>query len=502
MKDVKEVHQRLCPQFRSVLDLSLDGIQESKSSSLSADVYSVSFKGCRMVYPIKIIRTFNKYKIDEQAEFQKVINDINENNLTTETAVGDNLKRSFMRCALCSGASFACEYCESKAHYIENKNSAGKKCKGHLAWPSSTANGPPRTIEKIIEITNKIDNGEQLNRDEAKGFWGTSHLLHQEGFHFINDIPAEYMHSSCLGVSKRLIELTFNVGESRDRNTKRKLSDASAYNRQISEIQVFRECSRRLRNLDFGVMKAQEFRNVNLFFFGIVLNCIPVKFNKERKLWLQFTYILRACVLPNDEFDEISDATINNIAQSFYKNFESVYGKKNCSYSIHVTASHFLKIRGNQPLTEKSAFKFENFYSELKNLFQPGTTSPSKQIIKNCFMKRLLDNHCCEKSIYYDVEKSGRENNYMIYQFDENKEYQFFNIIKKIDNNNFLCNPQGRFTDNCPITSDLDWDKVGVFSQGPFSTEEILIERKNIHGKVMKVQNYLITCPNNVLREQ
>lgn len=240
---------------------------------------------------------------------------------------------------------------------------------------------------------------------KKKGFWGTSHLLNQPNFHFINDIPAEYMHLGCLGCVKRMVELSFNVGENRSRITKRKLSDPSDYNKLIASILVSREFRRRIRNLDFGVFKAQEYRNMILFYFPIVINCIQDDFPKEKKTWLQLAYIMRACILPNEEFYQISNSVVNNTAQAFYKNYEALYGPKNCSYSIHLITNHILQIKGDQPLTAKSAFKYENFYSELRNLFQPGTISTSKQILRNCYMKRNLENHCCKKKFILTLKK-------------------------------------------------------------------------------------------------
>ena len=308
MADVKKLHQS-CPSFEPVLDFSLDGIQESKSSPVSADVYCVSFKGCKQVYPIRIVREMNKYKVNEQKMIKAVVDDINVCQCHLETVVGDNPKRSNLRCALCHSASFAYEYCESKAQYIRD---AVLNNKGHLAWPSNTAYGTPRTIENIREITRKIEENHLLPKDECKGFVGTSHLLYQPNFHFIKDMPSEYMHLLCLGVVKRLVELTFNVGESRKRITTRKLSDVSLYNKLISAVQLFREFSRRLRNLDFGVMKAQEYRNIILFFFTLVLECIPSKYTKERKLWLQLAFVARACVISNAEYDAIPKKLIRD----------------------------------------------------------------------------------------------------------------------------------------------------------------------------------------------
>ena len=161
-----------------------------------------------------------------------------------------------------------------------------------------------------------------------------------------------------------------------------------------------------------------------------------------------------------------------------------------------------LQIRGKDPLTETSAFKYEIFYSELRNLFQPGTLSPSKQILENCYMKRMLENHNCKKSIFLDVEKKGKENNSLVYYIDENNEYQFLNIIKINADGTLTCNPQGRYVYHCDIVKDLKWEQVGVFKVGPYSHEEIVIPRAKIEGKVLQVNNFFLTCPNNVLREQ
>ena len=127
MEDVIQQHKFTCPQFNPVLDMSLDGIQESKSSALSVDVYTISFQNCRTVYPVKIIRPLNKYKVQEQKHLKLVIDDINNNNCLLKNAVGDNPKRSFFKCSLGSSSSFACEYCESKAAYICDKDNNGKK---------------------------------------------------------------------------------------------------------------------------------------------------------------------------------------------------------------------------------------------------------------------------------------------------------------------------------------------------------------------------------------
>ena len=65
-----------------------------------------------------------------------------------------------------------------------------------------------------------------------------------------------------------------------------------------------------------------------------------------------------------------------------------------------------------------------------------------------------------------------------------------------------MCNPQGRHIYKCDIVKEFKWEKVGVFRLGPHSNEIVEIDRKKIEGKLLKVDNLLMTCPNNVLNEQ
>ena len=391
---------------------------------------------------------------------------------------------------------------------IDLKQELRKNTSTHLCWPHTTANGNPRTMNNINEIVNKIENATgPLDREDTKGITGRSLLLDQDNFDYINGVPAEYMHCTCLGVVKRMTEMTFKVGQVRERALKRKLSDPVVFNRLIRNVQLTYEFNRRCRNLDFCVLKASEFRNIILFFFVLVIKCIDKKYMKERRLWLQLAYVVRACVLTNEEFAEINNNVIKGLSKSFYKNYEQVYGPINCTYSTHMVGDHMLQIRGDEPLTERSAFIYENFYAEMKNLFCPGTQSPTKQILKNCFMKRQLEDHQCQTKIKYSEmpppEKIniGKENNYSVYVLSENG-HDMYNIVQINNDNTFTCIKQGKFEAKFDELKNLSWSDVGVYKLGPTCDIPVTIQKGQIAGKVIHVDNYLITCPNNVLREK
>ena len=569
MKDILRIHHAINPDHRAhshVMQLSLDGILESKSSLNSIDTYSVKFSNCRNIYPIRLIRPCEKYKYDEQVELKSVLSDINSNGITIECGVFDAIKRSTVLCIKGHSAKFPCQYCESCAVLYSNSNKTNaaiekryntknkslsqelsqleetldepseneavmnlrerieninkdkdtslQKGRKQLTWPSSTMTGTPRTLDSIREIANAIENDPNIVKTDpnyCKGIKGKSLLLDQPFVHLINDVPCEYMHLMCLGVVKRMLSLTFKVGEHRERKTKRKLSLPKTYNNKIKSIQLPRETSRRCRMLDLGVMKAAEYRNVILFFFPIVIDCIDDTFPKEKQIWLHLAFMIRACVLPNDEFRKVDVFDVNSACANFYKLYEETYGQKNCSYSVHVSSSHILQIRGNAPLTHKSAFKFENFFSELRNLFHPGTISPLKQILKNCFVKRILEHHECDKTTFFAVPKKPKpgkkfnptkENNHLIYTVNEENQIDIYDIYEIIDHETFLCKMQGKFQLKHPLTPEYNWSDVGVYRTGPLSEEDHVIPRNDIRGKVIKVNGYLITCPNNVLHEQ
>lgn len=197
----------------------------------------------------------------------------------------------------------------------------------------------------------------------------------------------------------------------------------------------------------------------------------------------------------------MSQDSIVRACELFYNLYFEVYGQQNCIYSLHVVPSHLLKMRCNVPFTERSAFPFESFYSEMKNLFKPGTSSPLKQILENTLMKRNLQFHTCEKSIYYTVQNDREctENNSLIYTYN-NDRYEFY-VIKDINEDEFVCQRQGKFEFNSELLPNIDWKTVGVFKKGPTGCEFFNVNKNEVKGKVINVLNMLITCPINVLRE-
>ena len=470
-------------------------------------MYSLRFAQCRTVYPLQIVRPIGKFRVDAQAFLDQFLTDVCLNQCIIDCFVGDSLKRSTARASKGHSTYFPCEYCKSRGQLLhlldsnleikkqslqqqkqsiisklaqanaQNDQEEIKTLKTMLSsvneniktlntkhnkivWPAVTRNGDLRTIEKVTEIVNKIENDEILSLDEAKGIVGRSLFLDIPYFPYLEDIPTEYMHNTCLGVVKRCIELTFNVGEARQRTTTRKLSLASKFNELMSSVKVMRESSRRARRLDFSVMKAQEFRNIALFYFVLVIDCID-ETAEERCLWLLLTYMIRMCVIPNEEYETLDPNIIDFCSNQFYLLYEELFHARNCSYNTHVFGSHFKLMRVHGPLTLTSAFGFESFYGEMRHSFVPETLSPLKQIMQKILMKRTISSHCCKPTIYYSPKDSALESNSLVYIF-KNKEYNLLKVLS-MEGSKFECAKVGKYKATFPETPTLNWEKIGVF---------------------------------------
>ena len=527
--------------------LSCDGVSENKSNSVSIDVYSLKFKACKTIYPHKLVRPLMNFKVDSKSQLREVIHEITANELRISQFVADKPKRSDAKDCKGHSAWFPCEYCLAKGTKIEisgnlqakkklmdqlklieekindiqnqpctsqsasnienlvslkeelNKSLNAMKRKTNILWPSSTLHCEHRTRQNILEIIEKIENEEILSLDEAKGILGRSVLFDIPSFNFIYDAPAEYLHLTCLGVIKRLVELTFKVSKNRPRITKRKLSPPTKFNKLMLQTKVLKECSRRARNLDFAVFKGEEFRNLILFFFPLVIECIEPE-AKEIDLWLYIAYMLRSAVIPSEEFSNINIELVKQCCEKFYQIFESLFGIRNCSYNLHTFCCHLIDIRTHGPLTETSAFKFETFYGEMRRAFVPGTVSPLKQIMQNIFLKRALSKHVCENTIFISNYDTSLECNKLVYCF-KNEKYVIYEI-SDVEDNVLTCHKIGQYPVTFPQTPNIPWSTVGVFKRGGTCSEVTTIHSSEISGKVFNVGKYLITCPINVINEK
>lgn len=216
-------------------------------------------------------------------------------------------------------------------------------------------------------------------------------------------------------------------------------------------------------------------------------------------MWLLLAFLIRASILPVTEFECVSVAEFQTLSQKFYVLYEQLFGPRNCSYSVHIIASHLLQIRNMQPLTQSSAFPFEHFYGEMRRTYVSGTQSTTKQIFQNVLLKRSLAFHACSAPIHFSEKDTKLERNSLVYTFDNNR-HKMFKINTVLDDV-LLCHPQGYFPISFPETPEITWREVGVFKLGGIREEIVPVLKSELNGKMLVISNMLISCPINVLQE-
>ena len=351
--------------------------------------------------------------------FKAVLTEIDSNDCQLSHVIADNPKRAFVRNSLSHGAKYACEYCfaqglplsktpeilqkldilekqkrtiisgqqqDKEKHLQQINQTINKLSKStQIVWPKA-CNGEPRTSQIITEIVQELNDSNNLK--DIKGIVGKSPLLDFQTFNYVHGIPTKYLHSICIGLVKRLLELCFNVGDLHTRITTSKLATINKFNTAMASIKVPREFSRRCRKLDFSVLKAQEFRNILIFYFAIITESFQPQ-AKERKLWLLLAFSVRAAIIPEPEFDNHLLALMNQSMQSFYSLYEALFGAKNCTYTVHIVANHLSDMRIHGPLTQTSAFDYESFLRRIAQIIRPGHPKPPKTNFSKCHVKTL-----------------------------------------------------------------------------------------------------------------
>ena len=124
---IYKLHRKKCPSYdpSTNVQLSLDGVSEAKSNSVSLDVYSLHFENCKNVYPHTILRPIHKDSFDKYKELDTFILNVIDQGNQISKFIADNPKRAFVRHSLSHSGTFPCEYCNARGVHCPDTD--GKK---------------------------------------------------------------------------------------------------------------------------------------------------------------------------------------------------------------------------------------------------------------------------------------------------------------------------------------------------------------------------------------
>ena len=236
VSDVIAFHANHCPKGRPTSCLiSIDGVQETNSGGVSADILSVSFLKCRHVYPLLMSRISNKDGKESYSELvAEAIEKLMECGVQLHAIVADAVAVAKILGMAGHMSLFSCRRCTRMGNTRIRKNTLpARNTDGdfpmdgttgrNVLWPYQQQEVPGearvnsrepavanRTMEGMRECAEFAEANPTGDPMKKMGMKCKSRVLDLP-FDVIDRIPAEHMHSAYLGLFERMMKLFFKI---------------------------------------------------------------------------------------------------------------------------------------------------------------------------------------------------------------------------------------------------------------------------------------------------
>lgn len=492
VKDVLDFHKQRHEEVIKKVSINVDGVPLGRTG-YSQVIMSLMFNNCRSVYPIlNIIPRKEKKIVTTKMILEDALKELKELNIEIEYFVCDAPMRSWIRKQLGHSAKKACDYCTAEA-----VTHAKRRC-----WALNTLGRPRRTMNQLFRLFQDLEENVPHAQRSLKeyGYKEKSTILSVfPTFDLITKVPVDPMHLLYLGVTRCLVELTFDVGEKRQVTNSMVLLHPDIIKRQIESVKVPKEITRKPRAINFKNFKAAEFKNYILVYFVIITEVIPNPVIK--RIWIILAYLCRAFSVDNDAFEKIPSIRLKALMSQWYKLYYKAFGPTNMRYNIHLM-SHLECIRRVGPFHEISAFPYESSFAEATKAQVVGSTSEGKQSMKHMY-GRLAVGHTCSKTLNINCQETSKKQDNLLY-FNDCHGFHFFKVVKVMTPE--VVRTQQIFTNPFKPYSDLSFESVGVQLYESESVETYDMNINSFRGKACLVpygtsEYVIVALSKSFLRE-
>ena len=126
MGDAVQLHRQSCDRHTDApidsVVMSIDGVNETNSSSRSLQVVSLRFSGCKEIYPVVISRPEVFQKVSMKVNFEmyvkSLLDQLNTNGIKLEKLVLDAPERAACRKQKQHGGYYSCDLCEANPENV------------------------------------------------------------------------------------------------------------------------------------------------------------------------------------------------------------------------------------------------------------------------------------------------------------------------------------------------------------------------------------------------
>ncbi|EFN70002.1 hypothetical protein EAG_10539, partial [Camponotus floridanus] len=345
------------------ISINIDGLPLSKSSQRQFWPILGFIADFKKVFVIGIY--YGTEKPTDSNEFlQKFVNEakllckegiiINNKNIPCiiDSIICDAPAKAFILKIKGHNGYFSCTKCITEGSYIN-----GKMC-----FPEINA-----------QLRTDIDF--RLRKDENFHV-GYSILSEIPNFDLVHNIPLDYMHLICLGVTRKLLYIWL-FGELTVRLRNRKVKAISWQLENVLKLYMPCEFARKPRSLTLvKLWKATEFRNLLLYTGPIAL-----KPSLRKDLYDHFLVLHVAIrILCSSKLRDFIDYA-HDLLKHFVSSFKLLYGVHNISHNIHGLIHIVEDAKKFGTLDYFSAFKYENYLQTFKKLLKKHD-KPLEQIVR------------------------------------------------------------------------------------------------------------------------
>jgi len=245
---------------------------------------------------------------------------------------------------------FGCGKCVQEGSYVENR----------VVFPETES--AVRTNESF------------RSRQQEDHHLGDS-ILEELQFNIVDQIPFEYMHLVCLGVTRKLLNLWLKGKVSKIRLPASKVREISSHLITLKPY-IPEEFARKTRALQFiDTWKATEFRLFLLYTGPVVLKAVLPPAYYDHFMTLNCAIQ----ILCNNSLYLKYNQYANDLLKYFTFHFATLYGPETLSYNIHGLVHLASDCKHLGPLDAFSAFKFENHLGHIKSLLK-SSSRPLEQV--------------------------------------------------------------------------------------------------------------------------
>ena len=258
--------------------------------------------------------------------------------------------------------------------------------------------------------------------------------------------------------------------------------------------------SRRTRWLDRPNLKAEEWRNLIIYYFPAIEQEL-FRDRLEHKALLYFVLLFRLIVLPEEEFVEVPDRCLLDAKKTFYLTYQRALGEDHCVFNLHLFAGHAEKFRCRGPATATSCFAHERLFERFRRLGKKGTSSIGKQILKGACKAAAQGDHVCKAAIKVlpKAKDTPQSCSSLFYTFQQPNGYEFYEC-DHIDDNGDYVSRRLQISDY-PNPYGIDFKLVGVFKQAGTQSHTEIVPRTDVKGFGIMCETALITVPHNTVTE-